>query len=75
MADANLVERKFAELLRWERQKRREQILVLAAGVALAAAVLLSPLHILLPFRGLRWMVPLVLLAGLAPLLFYYRRG
>ena len=36
MADATLVERKFAELLRWERQKRREQILFLAAGVALA---------------------------------------
>ena len=74
MADANLVERKFAELLRWERQKRREQILVLAAGVALAGAVLLSPLHILLPISGLRWMVPLVLLAGLAPLLFYHKR-
>ena len=74
MADATLVERKFAELLRWERQKRREQILFLAAGVALALAVLLSPLHILLPLRGLRWIVPFVLLTGLAPLFFYYRR-
>lgn len=73
MADATLVERKFAELLRWERQKRREQILFLAAGVALALAVLLSPLHILLPLSGLRWIVPLVLLTGLAPLFFYYR--
>jgi len=73
MADANLVERKFAELLRWERQKRREQILVLAVGSALAMAVLLLPLHIFLPLRGLRWMVPLVLLVGLAPLFFYYR--
>lgn len=74
MADATLVERKFAELLHWERQKRREQILFLAAGVALALAVLLSPLHILLPLRGLRWIVPFVLLTGLAPLLLYYRR-
>ena len=74
MADATLVERKFAELLRWERQKRREQILFLAAGVALALAVLLSPLHIFLPLRGLRWIVPFVLLTGLAPLFFYYRR-
>ena len=73
MADATLVEQKFAELLRWERQKRREQILVLAAGVALALAVLLSPLHVLLPWRGLRWIVPFVLLTGLAPLFFYYR--
>jgi len=73
MADTTLVERKFAELLRWERQKRREQILFLAAGVALALAVLLSPLHILLPLRGLRWAVPFVLLTGLAPLFFYYR--
>ena len=74
MADATLVERKFAELLRWERQKRREQILFLAACVALALAVLLSPLHIFLPLRGLRWIVPFVLLTGLAPLFFYYRR-
>ncbi len=74
MADATLVERKFAELLRWERQKRREQILFLAAGVALGLAVLLSPLHIFLPLRGLRWIVPFVLLTGLAPLFFYYRR-
>ncbi len=74
MADATLIERKFAELLRWERQKRGEQILFLAACVALVVAVLLSPLHIFLPLNWLRWIVPSVLLTGLAPLFFYYRR-
>ena len=74
MADSTLIERKFTELLRWQRQKRRENIFVLAAGVALALAVLLSPLHILLPLSGLRWIVPIMLLVGIAPLFFHYRR-
>jgi hypothetical protein len=72
--EVTMLQSKFAELLRWERQKRREQILLLAAGVALALAVLLSPLHILLPLSGLRWIVPILLLVGLVPLFFYYRR-
>jgi hypothetical protein len=74
MADETPLQNKFAELLRWEKQKRREQIVLCAAAVALAAAVLLSPLHGLLPFRGLRWLVPAILMLGLAPGYFYYRR-
>ncbi len=73
-AEVTKLQSKFAELLRWERQKRREQILLLAAGGALALAVLLSPLHIFLPLSGLRWIVPILLLVGLVQLLFYYRR-
>ena len=74
MADATPLQNKFAELLRWERQKRREQLSLSAAAVALAAALLLSPLHGLLPFRGLRWLVPVILMLGLAPGFFYCRR-
>ena len=74
MADETLLQIKFAELLRWEKQKRREQALLCAAAVALAAAVLLSPLHGFLPFHGLRWLVPVILMLGLAPGFFYYWR-
>jgi len=74
MADETPLQIKFAELLRWEKQKRREQIILCAAAVALVAAVLLSPLHGFLPFRGLRWLVPVVFMLGLAPGVFYYRR-
>jgi hypothetical protein len=65
---------KLADFLRWERQKRREQSCLSAAAVAFAAAVLLSPLHGLLPISGMRWFVPVILVLGLAPMFFYYRR-
>lgn len=73
-ADATPLQSKFTEILRWQRQKRWEQLFLSAAAAALAAAVLLSPLHGLLPFRGLRWLVPAILLLGLAPGFFFFRR-
>jgi hypothetical protein len=48
--------------------------LLLAAGMAVSAAIVLSPLDALLPVSGLRWIVPVVLLVGFAPGCFYYRR-
>jgi hypothetical protein len=65
---------KFAELIRWERRKRREEILVRVLCAALALALALAPLHALLPVRGLRWFVPAVLFAALAPFFFQRRR-
>ena len=73
-ADWAALQQPIAEILRWERQKRCEQIVLRAAALALAAAVLLSPLHPLLPFDGLRWLVPFILLVGLAPVVLYSRR-
>ena len=68
-ADLTALHNKFAELLRWERRKRREQIVLRAAALALAAALLLSPLYFLVPFNGLRWFIPVIFLGGLAPVL------
>ncbi|HEX5021210.1 MAG TPA: hypothetical protein VFX54_11150 [Candidatus Binatia bacterium] len=65
---------KFTEVIQWERRKRREEILLLALCVALALALVLFPLHVLLPIDWLRWLVPAVLFAGLAPICFYRRR-
>ncbi len=73
-SDAATLQSKFDAVLRWERQKRWEQMLLLAAGVALALAALLSPLHNLLPLNWLRWMVPVILLVGIVPVVFSYRR-
>ena len=64
---------KFAELTGWERRKRREEILVLTLCAALALALVLAPLHILLPMSWLRWFVPAGLFAVLAP--FFFHRG
>jgi hypothetical protein len=72
--DPTALQNKFAELFRWERQKRHEQIVLRAAALALAAAVLLSPLHLLLPLDGMRWLIPGVLLVGLAPVLLFSQR-
>ena len=65
---------KFAEVIRWERRKRREEIFVLIICAALALALVLAPLHALLPISWLRWLVPAVLFAALAPVFFHRRR-
>jgi hypothetical protein len=65
---------KFAALQRWERRKRREEILLRLFCAALAGALALLPLHFLLPINWLRWFVPGLLCAGLAPVFFYRRR-
>jgi len=71
--DTSSLQSKFTELLHWEKQKRWEQTLLLAAVIALATALLLSPLHGLLPWSGLRWLVPVILMLGLALGRFYYK--
>jgi hypothetical protein len=70
----DILKRKFDELLKWERRKRSEQILLTVACLALALAIVLAPLHVYLPANWLRWFVPPALLIGLAPGFFYCRR-
>ncbi|MGH7875906.1 MAG: hypothetical protein ACREQO_27255 [Candidatus Binatia bacterium] len=65
---------KFAELLRWERRKRREQICLMVACCAVGTAFLLFPLHSYFTMPWLRWLVPLALFALFAPLWFIRRR-
>ena len=65
---------KFAALQRWERRKRREENFLRLFCAALAGALALLPLHFLLPVNWLRWFVPGVLCAVLAPVFFYRRR-
>jgi hypothetical protein len=65
---------KFTELLGWARRKRREQILLTVACFALGAALLLLPFHARLDADRLRWLVPVMLFAILAPFGFHARR-
>lgn len=71
---AEALQQKFAELLGWERRKRRERILVAIAGVALAVAVVVMPLNAYLPADELRWVVPAILAVGIGPFIFYRQR-
>ncbi len=65
---------KFDEILGWERRKRREETLAVAASGALALAIFCLPLNIFLPAEWLRWLVPGAWFAILAPWFFYRRR-
>jgi hypothetical protein len=73
-AEIEILKRKFAELISWERRKRREQILAVIFCIAWALAILLLPIHVYLPNEGLRWIVPVILFVGLTPYVFYWRR-
>jgi hypothetical protein len=64
----------FAKLVRWERRKRREQILLQVVCVALSAALIFAPLNVFLANGWLRWCVPAVLFAVLAPVFLRRRR-
>jgi hypothetical protein len=66
------LEEKLAELLAWERRKRWEGVFISAFCAALALAVVITPLHVLLPGE-LRWLIPVALFGALAPI-FYYRQ-
>jgi hypothetical protein len=63
--------KKFNEVLRWERRKRREQTLALVACITLALAIIFLPLNVLLPNGWLRWTMPGIFFLALAPWFFY----
>src|SRR6266508_6344898 len=69
-----ILQSKFAELIGWERRKRREQIFAAAFCVSWALAILLLPLHAYLANAALRWLVPIALFGALTPYFFYRRR-
>ncbi len=65
---------KFAELLAWERAKRREQTLISTLFYALCAALLILPLPMLLGMAFSRWWIPLLLVFVTAPILLFKSR-
>ena len=69
-----VLQEKFAALLSWERRKRREQIVLAIAGVALAVTIALMPLNGYLPVDGLRWLMPVMVGLGIWPVIFYHQR-
>jgi hypothetical protein len=73
-AEIETLKSKFAELIGWERRKRREQIFAGMFCISWALAILLFPIHVYLPNEGLRWVVPVILFVGLTPYVFYRRR-
>ena len=73
-ADNEVLDSKFTELFVWTRRKRREEILLTLACFALGVALLLLPFHARLDADRLRWLVPAIFFAMLAPFGFYARR-
>jgi len=65
---------KIAEMLTWERRKQREHVLISILCSAVALALLVLPFHDYFSLRPLRWFIPLVVMAGLAPWAFYRGR-
>ncbi len=65
---------KVAELLAWERRKRRERVLATILFYALAAALLTLPLYPFVPEGISRWAIPILFLVILAPPLYLRQR-
>ena len=74
MSEIEILKGKFAELIGWERRKRREQVFAAIFCLSWALAILLFPIYVYLPNDALRWVMPLVLFIGLTPYVFYRRR-
>ncbi len=72
--EIEILKSKFAELIGWERRKRHEQIFAAVFCISWTLAILLLPLHVYLANGALRWLVPVALFVGLAPVAFYQRR-
>ena len=64
---------KFADLLSWERRKRREQILAALLCYALLAALLTLPFHGFMQTVINRWFIPILFFGIMAP--FFLVRG
>jgi hypothetical protein len=71
--DALLLQRKFSELIRWERTKRRETVLLAAFCYALLVSLLLLPARGVLPAWFSPFYFPLVSFLLLAPACFWLR--
>ena len=71
--EALLLQRKFAELLRWERAKRRETILCRAVGFSLLVSLALLPARGLLPSSFSPIYFPIVPFLLVVPAYFFLR--
>jgi len=74
ISEAEILAEKFSALLRWERRKRRERVVLTASLYSIAAALLALPFTAFLPATWSRWPVPLVCFLLLAPILLFKRR-
>jgi hypothetical protein len=74
IAQPEIVRKKFAELLAWERLKRREQSFISLSFYALVATLLTVPLSPLLPTAIDRWWMPALFFLIQAPVVFLCRR-
>jgi hypothetical protein len=72
-SEAETLQKKLAELLSWERRKRREQILATLFCYALLAALLTLPFHGFLETVISRWFIPISVFGLMAP--FFFGRG
>ena len=72
-SEAETLQKKLAELLSWERRKRREQILATLSCYALLAALLTLPFHGFLETVISRWFIPILFFGLMAP--FFLGRG
>lgn len=73
-ASGQLLQEKLAELLRWQRRKRWEQLFCISVSASCALAMISLPLHTLLPAIYWHWLAPLLWLCVVGPALFYRRR-
>ncbi|MGE5820822.1 MAG: hypothetical protein ACM37Z_22545, partial [Deltaproteobacteria bacterium] len=70
----DILHRRLAEILRWEKRKRIEEIFAAAFFYSLLAAVLALPLYKSYSLGALRWFIPAIFVVVLAPLLFLKKR-
>ena len=72
-SEADSLQKKLADLLSWERRKRREQILAALLCYALLAALLTLPFHGFMQTVINRWFIPVSFFGLMAP--FFLVRG
>ena len=72
-SEAETLRKKLAELLSWERRKRREQIFATIFCYALLAALLTLPFHGFLETVMSRWFIPILFVGIMGP--FFIARG
>ena len=65
-----ILHRRFLQVFRWEKRKRRLEILISLVCYSLLAALLLLPIYFLLPASFLRWFIPMAIFLILAPFFF-----
>jgi hypothetical protein len=73
-SEIEILQKKFSQLMSWERRKRTEQILTTLLCYSLFAALITLPFHRLLLTANSRWFVPISFFVLLAPFFFLRRR-